>query len=165
MKKILYFFEMCLLILLWYWGFQWSQIHQFDIDEFAHLHWTHNILVGLKPYTDFFYFLPPVYLFVLAPLFFLVGKGVAVVLAARALSFVIFLLSCLFLFLLVKMLRNTETALLATLVFSFLPVPFDKWIEIRPDGIGTLFVLASFFFLIHGLRMKKWCCFFSEIAS
>ncbi|MBI5452438.1 hypothetical protein HY945_03170, partial [Candidatus Gottesmanbacteria bacterium] len=142
--------ESILLIIFLLWRFQYGMNRYFDIDEFAHLHWSHNVLVGLRPYTDFFYFLPPLYLYLLIPLFWITGKSVVILLLSRGLSFGIFLLVLGTLFILVKKIRNVQVALLSILILAFLPIPSDKWIEVRPDGVAMLFSLLGMLFLVKG---------------
>lgn len=150
----LVFMAISVVVLLW-WRYQFGQIRFFDIDEFAHLHWTHNLVSGLRPYTDFFYFTPPFYLYTLAPLFAFAGKTINILLYGRLFSFLVFAAAIAVLFLITRRVKNVQTALLTVLIFAAIPMPSDKWIEIRPDGISTLFSLVGILFLIEALNRKK----------
>lgn len=143
-----------------FWRFQYGMNRYFDIDEFAHLHWSYNTFLGYRPYTDFFYFFPPLFLYVFFPLFWLIGKSVSILIVARGLSFGIFLISSVVLFFLTKRVKGANVAWLTILLFSFLPIPSDKWIEIRPDLIGILVGLLGMYFLVRGLKEEKAGNFF-----
>lgn len=148
---LLFFFIIILLI----WRFQLGISRYFDIDEFAYLRWTHNILIGLKPYSDFFFLLPPTFLCMLSPLFLIFPNNENIILLARGFSFIFFFLTAVLLFLLTKKVRNFKTALFALFIFVFLPIPSDKWLEIRPDIPALFFTLLGIYFLINGIMEKK----------
>lgn len=160
LDKLVIVVELGLIGLFLYWHWRLGMTRYFDIDEFAHLHWTHDFFSGLKPYTDFFYFIPPLYLFALLPLFFISGRSAAIFFLGRGLAFGIFFVVCLLLFLLVRKIRDSRVALLSVLILSFLPIPADKWIEIRPDGLAILFGMAGMLFLVKGLKEKNNTHFF-----
>ncbi|MBI3379688.1 glycosyltransferase family 39 protein [Candidatus Gottesmanbacteria bacterium] len=159
-KKLLIILEIFVLGFFIYWHFKLGLVRFFDADELAYLRWAHNLVAGLRPYTDFFFFIPPLYLYFLAPLFFIVGKSTAIILSARFLSFVIFLLSAGVLFLLVREIKGVQAGILAILVFSALPIPADKWLEIRPDGVATLFIFAGILFLVKAIKKGQIRNFF-----
>lgn len=113
----------------------------FDPDEFAHLHWTYLITQGKLPYRDFFFYLAPLFQWLIAPLFFL-PHGTYILLLARL---VMFLLFCLNLLLIKKITlqvtNNPMTALFSTLIFTTFPMTFDKTIDVRPDMLMLVFFL------------------------
>jgi len=152
--------EVIVILLLLIWRFKLGLTRYVDIDEFAHLHWSYNFFSGMRPYSDFLYFFPPGFLYTLAPLFLLVGKTSYILIAGRTAEFVIFLLLLGTTFLLVRKVRDSQTALLTILVLSFLPIPYDKFLEIRPDTLATLFALVGVYFLSCGLlnqlKPKNW---------
>lgn len=157
--------ELVLLAFFLYWHYRLGLVRYFDQDEFAHLHWGYNFFSGLKPYTGFLYFFPPGFLLFLYPLFMVAGKTTFIFTAARFYAFLVFILLTAALFLLTKAARNTKTALLAVVVFAFLPVPFDKLIEIRPDNLSTAFSLLGMYFLVKGiLKETKWSWFFAGLS-
>lgn len=136
------------ILFFFFWRFRLGLHRYFDMDEFAHLHWGYDLFAGLTPYKDFFYFIPPFFLYPIAFIFFLFGRSVMAILQARILMFFVFLGICLVSFLLFKKARNAKIALLSILVMSFLPIPFDKTIEIRPDNIAILFSLIGMYLFI-----------------
>ncbi len=159
-QKLIIVINVITIIVFLYWRFQYGLSRYFDIDEFAHLHWSHNVFIGLRPYTDFFYFFPPFFLYLLLPLFWIVGRDAVILLLARGFAFGIFALTTFVLFLLVKKIKGLQTALLTVLIFIFLPIPSDKWIEIRPDGITVLFSLLGMLFLVKGIDIRREQSFF-----
>lgn len=129
-------------------------IHRyFDVDEFAHLHWAFDAYSGLKPYTQFLYFFPPFFLYLLSVVFLFTGKSAAAFIAGRLVSFGFFALLVTVLFFLVKKMRDTQTALFAAIVLSFLPLPFDKFLEIRPDLPAVVLAMAGMYMLIEALEI------------
>ena len=151
-KKILPLISVLLIGFFLFLRFRLGLTKLFDIDEFAHLHWAYNLFSGKNPYTDFFYFLPPFFLYILSPLFLLAKGSIAVLLYGRVVMFMAFLLTCVFLYFIVKKIRNNQTAILAVLIFSFLPIPLDKWIEIRPDPVATLAMIVGIYFLVRAIH-------------
>src|SRR3989338_1153993 len=98
MKRIIVILEIVILAILLFWRFRLGLTKLFDIDEFAHLHWAYNLFSGKNPYTDFFYFLPPFFLYILSPLFLLAKESIAVLLYGRVVMFMAFLLTGVFLY-------------------------------------------------------------------
>lgn len=154
-QKLIIVINIITIIIFLIFRFQYGMNRYFDIDEFAHLHWSYNVFIGLRPYTDFFYFFPPFYLYFLFPLFWLSGKSVAILLLSRGFSFGIFILVVFVLFVLVRRIRNTHVALLSVLILSFLPIPSDKWIEVRPDNIAVFFSTLGMLFLVRSIQEKR----------
>lgn len=152
MKKIIFI----LIIILLFWRFRYSMTRYFDIDEFAHLHWGYSYFIGEVPYRDFFYLFPPFFLWTLWPLFYLLGRQVLTVVAARLLMFVFFLILCFILYLFSKKLRNKETALFSVFILTFLPMPMDKLLEIRPDLPALIMALSGlYFFVLSGENLNR----------
>ena len=146
--------------LLLFWRYNLGISRYFDVDEFAHLHWGYSFLVGEKPYTDFFYLFPPFFLFPIAAIIKVFGRTVATIIAARIFIFVVFLLTSFTLFLLVKKLRNGLIALYSLCIFAFLPLPYDKMIEIRPDLFATSMAIGALYLFILAKETKRWIYFF-----
>lgn len=140
---------------LLYTNFQLGIVRYFDSDELTHIHWSHNLFAGVKPYTGFLYFIPPVFLLALAPLFWISGISIKIFLYARILEFGFFALFLLFLFLFVRKARNTFVALLTLVILLFLPIPGDKFLEVRPDTLSVGCILAGMYFLLKALEQKK----------
>lgn len=138
-----------------------------DLDEYAHLHWSFNASYGLVPYRDFFYIFTPFYLYLIAPIVLLTGKTFTYVISARIFSFVVYCLGVIFLFLIAKRTKNLLFALFTVLAFAYLPLPADKWIEVRPDGLGTVLSLVGTFFLLEAINRGRnyfWAGFFMSLG-
>lgn len=144
-RRIAYLALVVIAGLLLYDRYNLGAVRFLDLDEYAHLHWSFNAFSGLVPYKDFFYIFTPFYLYLIAPLILLTGKTFSYVLAARMTSFIIFLVGAVFLFLIAKHQRGTLFGLFTALMFIYLPLPADKWIEIRPDGLGTVLALIGIY--------------------
>jgi len=127
-----------------------------DIDEGAYLHWSYNVSQGLVPYKDFFFAFTPFYLYFIAPILVFSGKTFAYVTGARIAAFAIFCIGTIFLY---KIAKSTSKgrlfALFGVLVFVYLPLPADKWIEVRPDCLGVVISLAGVWLTIEAIKGKR----------
>lgn len=141
----------CLLLFFLWWHWRLGVSRYFDVDEFAHLSWAYQMLSGRKPYIDFLLFIPPGFYLFLMPLFTL-GGGVAPILAGRVMAFIVFVLLVGVTMLLFWLMRRSWVAIVAGLFLAFLPLPFDKFLEIRPDTLATLFVTVGMVFQILALN-------------
>lgn len=149
-----------------YWRLRFGLTRYFDADELAHLHWGHNYFAGQMPYTDFFYIFPPYFLFLLSFLWRVFGETVTVVTEARVVIFVFFLILLAVVFLFGRIVRNSWVGLLAIILLSFIPIPYDKMIEIRPDLPATAVAFVGIFFLIlasQGLALRNLFLFLSGL--
>ena len=141
LKKPQYILIITLILLLsWHWRV--GMIRFFDADEFSYLRWTALVSAGQLPYRDFFLIIPWAFMAIFSPLFW-IFKTPEVFLAARVIHFFIFVGTAGLLSILFGMTRPWKWALLPAVLFAFLPMPFDKFIEIRPDNLSTLFALAG----------------------
>ncbi len=140
-------------LLLYFLWFHWQLglYRYFDADEFAHLHWASQMAAGQKPYIDFFLFFPPGFYVMLVPLFWL-GSGITPIVAGRILEFMLFVGVVGVAIALFWYVRRSWTAIIVGVVLAFLPLPFDKFVEIRPDTLATLFVLVGLLFQIRWMR-------------
>ncbi len=143
------------LMYLLYWSFQVSQTRFFDVDEFSYMHWTAAVARGEHMYTDFFSYFTPGFMWVFAPIFWIYGMSVNVFSAARVVSYVIFLGILGSLGYLWGETRGWKWALLPAIILAFLPMPYDKFLEIRPDNLATLLALVGVIGEIRGIREKK----------
>ncbi|KKS97808.1 MAG: hypothetical protein UV73_C0005G0085 [Candidatus Gottesmanbacteria bacterium GW2011_GWA2_43_14] len=159
-KSIQWLIILGALALFLYWKFDVGIRRYFDVDEFAHLHWGYNVHLGNKPYQDFFYNFPPFFLYPMAAIFSVFGRTAASLVAARILMFIVFLIGAFFLFLLSALLRGYFFAAVATTVFIFLPLPYDKLVEVRPDLPSLTAALAGLYFFIRGREGKSRNKFF-----
>jgi hypothetical protein len=141
--------------LLLYWKYDVSIHRYFDVDEFAHMHWGYNFYSGMKPYSQYLYFFPPLFLFATYPIFALVPKTYALFGAMRMEAFVFFVFLLCGLFLLVKKMRGLHTALISVIILIFLPLPYDKFLEVRPDTLATAFTLFGMYWQVRALQHKR----------
>ncbi len=137
----------------------------FDVDEFSYMHWTAQVARGEHMYTDFFSYFTPGFMWVFAPIFWIYGVSVQVFTAGRMLSFVIFLSILGALSYLWGITRGWKWALLPAVILAFLPMPYDKFLEIRPDNLATLLALVGVIGEIRAIREKKnWLWAVSGLA-
>ena len=139
-----------LLVFLW-WHWRLGMTRYFDVDEFAHLSWAYQMFSGRRPYIDFLFYIPPGFQVFLMPLF-LLGGGVTPILAGRLVQFVLFVVLVEVTMLLFWIMRRSWVAILAGVILAFLPLPFDKFLEIRPDTLAMIFAMLGMVFQIK----KKW---------
>lgn len=147
--------ELAVLIFLLHWRFRMGILKFFDADEMAYLHWGYNMSLGERPYTDFMFLLPPLFLYTLVPFYYFIGRTIATILAIRIFIFVIFIGTTLFLMLIAWRIRDLKTALLAGIVFAMMPIPSDKMVEIRPDLVAVFFALAGMYLLMLSTEFKN----------
>ena len=114
-----------------------------------------QILPGERPYTDFFLFITPGFLWFFAPLIKLFSFQASVFLAARVVSFILFLGMLGLLTILFGATRGWRWALLPAVLLSFLPMPYDKFFEVRPDNLATLLAFGGMVLEVVALRRKK----------
>jgi hypothetical protein len=130
----------------------------FDADEMAYLHWTHNVVSGSVPYRDFFFYVPPAFLYIMVPLFWL-GKGAAILTVSRMATFAIYLGIVGAATVLFWIMRRRWTAILVGVFLVFLPLPSDKLIEFRPDNLAVLFSLLGLLFQFVSMEKKRGMTF------
>lgn len=150
-RIILPAFSLLLLIIFLGWHLKLGLVRYFDVDEYAYLHWAYQVFQGQKPYIDFFLYVPPGFQWFLVPLF-LLGKGVTPLIAGRVVSFLVFAGDVLAISLLFWQVRRSWIAILAGTLLAFLPLPFDKFLEIRPDNLAALLVLLGVIWQIKWMR-------------
>lgn len=155
-----------------FWKLNLGLTRYFDADEFAYLHWAHNVFTGRLPYRDFLLYVPPGFLWVLSPLF-LFFQGTAILTAGRVFAWVVYVGICVALGVILVELRgnrgsrgigrireNLWLLFLPGVVLSFLPLPADKFLEIRPDNLAMLMALIGLIGEIRAIREKKKNWFF-----
>ena len=129
-------------------------IRYFDMDEFGYLNWASHVASGYRPYIDFMFYPSPLYFYVLAPLT-VVWRGVEVVFAGRTLAFAVFVILMLASVALYWEFRRNWVAILVALILLVLPLPSDKFIEIRPDTSAILFIIMGLFVQLRWMREGK----------
>lgn len=141
------------LLLLWS---RWhiSLVRYFDADELAYLHWAHNVFSGYLPYRDFLLYAPPGFLYVLAPMYAFV-EGQAALVVGRVIAFVIYVMTAGAISYLFWQVRKSWVAVLAAALFVFLPLPQDKFMEIRPDTFAVLLALLGLICEIAAIRLPR----------
>jgi hypothetical protein len=133
-----------LLVLFLWWHWHLGLVRYFDADEFAHLHWAAKMLEGKRPFIDFQTFFPPGFAISLMPTL-LFGWGTSQpFITARILTFFIFLGLCFVSGIIFWQQRKSRWgAVLAMAFLAFIPLPFDKYLEVRPDNLATLLILIA----------------------
>ncbi|OGG14319.1 hypothetical protein A2773_03400 [Candidatus Gottesmanbacteria bacterium RIFCSPHIGHO2_01_FULL_39_10] len=167
-QKILIIAGGILLVYLLWWRLKLGVERYFDIDEFAHMHWSFNIFRGFRPYTDFFDLFPPFLSYILYPLWAIFGNPITVLVEARVMMFVFFVLLSGVVFLIAK---GSPPAgggilggLLSVIILSFLPIPYDKLLEIRPDLIATFFAFLGMYFFVKRHYLFSGVCYATGIG-
>ncbi len=148
------FFALCsfaLLLFFLFWHLRLGLVRYFDVDEYAHLHWASQIVMGRRPYIDFLTFFPPGFAWFLTPVFWFFS-GTAPFFSGRVLAFGVFAAIVGTSMVLFWMLRRSWAAIAAGAILAFLPIPFDKYLEIRPDSLATFLAMAGMIFQIQGMR-------------
>ena len=148
------------LILQIFFRYKLTLTRYFDVDEYAHLHWGYNILTGSIPYRDFFYIFPPYFLFPVAAIIAAFGRKAQTLIAVRGFIFLIQLAAYIALFLWARKLRGMLVALMALVIFIFLPLPSDKLLEIRPDLLATVLSIAGLLLFVKAYENKKAIIYF-----
>ncbi len=141
-KSILFILGGGLNILLFF-RLQVASQRFFDVDEFTHMRWAGQIFMGEKPYIDFFTFFPPGYHWMLQPLFLLFSSSPFIFIAGRYFNVIGFIGILAVVIILFARLRTPQYALLPAVILAFLPLPYDKYIEIRPDTWATFLGLVG----------------------
>lgn len=145
-----------LLLYLFSWKLRLGIGRYFDVDEFAHLHWSYNFFRGMRPYTDFFDIFPPFFLFLMYPFWSILGNAISVLIEVRVFMFVLFVVLCGIIFHLARRKWGSVAALVGIVTFSFLPIPADKFLEIRPDLPAIVLSFLGIVFFVRGIcRIRK----------
>lgn len=122
--------------------FHLSLFRYFDPDEFAHLHWAYQIMIGYIPYKDFFIYHIPFYQWFLLPIFLLPQSPEAIIFSRVIMSTMFLICAVIIFHLTYKLTKQWIPASLSVLCIIISPIMIDKGIEVRPD------ILMIFFFLI-----------------
>jgi hypothetical protein len=139
-----------------YWHLQIGLVRYFDVDEYAHLHWASHLFVGKLPFIDYLSFFAPAFHWFLAPIFLFGWGTTAPFITARVVSWIVFVSICITSALLYHEIRkNWLFATLTVLLLAWLPMPFDKYIEIRPDSLATLLTMLAILFQVYWMKQGK----------
>jgi len=144
-----------------------SLSHQFDQDEFEHIHTAWYIENGHSPYTDFFQHHHPLFWYVILPFLFFFGHTTKTLIALRLAMFVLTLGTAFATYLVAKAATDSkETGLLSALILLSMGFFIDKSIEIRPDNPQVFFGLISLYYLVRFFRAERdKYAVFSGLAS
>lgn len=145
-----------ILVFLW---LLWEKLHfglvrYFDADEMAYLHWAHSVYTGMIPYRDFLSYVPPGFYYALAPLYW-ITHGTDILWVGRVYAFGVFVgitVASMYLF---WYIRKSWIAVLAGICTAFLPIPADKFIEIRPDNLAVLTAMMGSVFQIIAIEKGR----------
>jgi hypothetical protein len=137
------------------WRWRVSATRFFDVDEFSYMHWVAQVARGQRPYIDFFSYFTPGFMWALAPIYWFSGVSAQVFTTGRVVSFAIFLSILGALSYLWGITRGWKWALLPAVILAFLPMPYDKFLEIRPDNLATLLAIVGVIGEIRGLQTKN----------
>jgi hypothetical protein len=152
-RNLLITFSMVLLGIFLWWHWKLGMVRYFDVDEFAHLHWAAKMMQGKKPYIDFLTFFPPGFAWFLSPALSLGWGTAAPFQIARQMMFVVFAAMCALSGMIFwEMRRSVTGAIVAAMLLAFLPLPFDKYLEIRPDNVATVLILAAVYGQIRWMK-------------
>jgi hypothetical protein len=132
-----------------------SQTRFFDIDEFSYMHWAAAVAHGEHLYTGIFSYFTPGFFWLFSLIFLIMGKTAQVLVVGRMVSFIIFLSILSALSYLWGITRGWKWALLPAVILAFLPMPYDKFLEIRPDNLSALLALIGVIGEIRGLQTKN----------
>lgn len=146
-----------------YWKFQLGLVRYFDIDEYAYLWWASHMHQGLMPYRDFLFGGTPGFLWFLSPLFAFF-HGATPLFVGRILIGIVFTALAVVAGVLFWEMRKSWLAVAVPLFLVFLPLPADKFLEIRPDSLSLLFVLFGMLFLVHVMNRKAGAFFVGAAA-
>ncbi len=154
-KKLTWWLLGTALFVLLIFRLQLSLVRFFDADEFTHLHWAAQVAQGQKMYVDFFTFFTPGFYWFFAPLFWIWPANPSILIVGRLVSFVIFAGLLAVLAGVFGLLRKKDYALLPAVILAFLPMPYDKFLEIRPDNLAVLLALIGMLLLSIGFLGKS----------
>jgi hypothetical protein len=128
--------------------YQLAVVRYFDHDEFSYLYWARHMVDGDMPYRDFFAYSAPGFFWFLEPVVSLF-HGFSAFIAGRITMYGIFFSLAIAASALFWEMRKSWIAVFVPLLLVFLPLPSDKFIEIRPDTLAVLFVFIGLWIQIR----------------
>jgi hypothetical protein len=150
---------------IWIPGVQVGMTRYFDVDELSYLHWSAEAARGLTPYKDFFLLVTPGFIWFLSLFFWLVGVSTKIFFIGRAVALVVFVGILAEVGLLFGLTHSRKWVMLPIVILSFLPMPYDKFLEIRPDNLSTFLALTGLvlevFALTRNVKRERLMWFFS----
>ncbi|MDR3402148.1 MAG: hypothetical protein P4L99_06575 [Chthoniobacter sp.] len=128
----------------------YSLILRFDSDEPQHLHVVWAWSKGMLPYRDVFDNHAPLFQYLCAPLFGLIGERANIVMPMRWAMFPLYVLAVYGVFRLAAVFFPRRAALFIAVSGSLLPAYFLKSVEFRPDDLWAAVWFLSLAILIEG---------------
>jgi 4-amino-4-deoxy-L-arabinose transferase-like glycosyltransferase len=136
------------------------ETRHFDQDEFEHLHGAWLISKGLLPYRDYFEHHTPLFHFILAPFYNFfdvetkVSDAFGFLFFARQLAWFLTGIILLLTFWLGKLWRDTRVAFVSALFLTNAEIFLATTLEIRPDQLAVMCLLACLVTLISAVRLE-----------
>jgi len=132
----------------------------FDPDEFEHLHAAFCINNGMVPYRDFFEHHPPLFWIGLQPLYLFFDNPIRILVAGRILMFFVTVGIALVTCQLSSLLYGRCVGVISVLLLICIQMFVEKSMEIRPDGLETLFWLLFLQLSIRAIRSERGIVYF-----
>ncbi len=123
----------------------------FDTDELLNAHMVYLIDQGYQPFVSFFSVYSPVYHWFLLPLFHWLGYSIETVGYARILMIVVMASRTVGTYAIVKLVFGKRVALIATVFLLLDPFTVFSGMQLRPDNLMLLFLIAGLYALTVGL--------------
>jgi hypothetical protein len=112
-------------------------------DETEHLHAVWAVAHGQVPYRDFFQNHPPLFYYLIAPLFALMGEDLRIIYVARGLMLLCILYILFQIYRIARTCFDRLTGLLTVLILSYMLLWWRQAYDFRPDIPQTLVVLMG----------------------
>jgi len=141
-------------VYFWVLRYHLAVTRYFDHDELAYLYWARHMADGSMPYRDFLLYPAPGLLWLLQPIV-TQFNGFATFLAGRALLFWIFVCFAFVVTFLFYRMRKTWICVFIPLILVFLPLPSDKFLEIRPDMLAMFVVVVGMLGVISSMELQR----------
>lgn len=138
------FAVVCATLVTLFWRMELGLGRYFDVDEYAYLYWAKHMLMGYMPYRDFLFFAPPGFLAYLLPFIAAGSAPEWPLIGGRIAAAIVYGILCILLALVFyRRTRHALFALLAPFILTTLPLPSDKFLEVRPDTLMMLLAIGG----------------------
>lgn len=134
---------------------------EIDIDEFQHLHSAWMVSQHYVLYRDVWENHPPLFYYLLLPLFRYCREGPGLVLTARVITSFAGLGILVLTYVLARIDHDKPTSFLAVIVLSFMVIFAEKSIEVRPDPFLIILWLTSLWISIRAFSNGQRFGFFA----
>lgn len=136
--------------------------YQLDNDEVFHVNVLYQMAHGARPYTSFFTIYTPVFHWLLLPVFLLFGSTFTTFHVLRALMICFFMVRVMLTAILVRRIFEPFIAYLFVVLLLFDPFTVFSAMQIRPDNVMLLMVVAGFLLLQNALQTKRTKYYFGS---